>query len=53
MKPFLLFLILAALGNVAYHIGQKTLSPAGNPMVLLMGVHPVQRISFACEIDSA
>lgn len=33
MKPFLLFLLIAAIGNVVYHIGQKTLSPAALPMV--------------------
>jgi drug/metabolite transporter (DMT)-like permease len=39
MKPALLFLAVAALGNVTYHLGQKTISPRANPMVLLMVVY--------------
>lgn len=39
MKPFVLFLLLAAVGNAIYHVGQKALSPVANPMVLLMGVY--------------
>jgi len=39
MKPFVMFLLVAALGNATYHIGQKTLSPTVNPMVLLMAVY--------------
>jgi drug/metabolite transporter (DMT)-like permease len=39
MKETLLFLGLAALGNAIYHLGQRTLSPAANPMVLLMVVY--------------
>ncbi|MGF6148428.1 Uncharacterised protein [Kingella potus] len=35
MKPTLLFLLLAALGNCCYHIGQKSLHAGGNPMLLL------------------
>lgn len=41
MKRSLLFLAVAALGNVVYHLGQKTLSPRANPMVLLMAVYAV------------
>jgi drug/metabolite transporter (DMT)-like permease len=41
MKETLLFLAVAALGNVIYHLGQRTLTPAGNPMVLLMAVYAV------------
>lgn len=39
MKETLLFLGVAALGNAAYHLGQRTLTPAANPMVLLMAVY--------------
>jgi hypothetical protein len=39
MRQPLLFLALAALGNVTYHLGQKTISPTANPMVLLMAVY--------------
>jgi drug/metabolite transporter (DMT)-like permease len=39
MKPFLLFLLIAAIGNTTYHIGQKTLSSIANPMILLMAVY--------------
>jgi drug/metabolite transporter (DMT)-like permease len=39
MKQTLLCLAVATLGNVAYHLGQKTISPAVNPMVLLMAVY--------------
>ena len=41
MKQAILFLGLAALGNVTYHLGQKTLSPTANPMVLLAAVYGV------------
>jgi drug/metabolite transporter (DMT)-like permease len=41
MKETLLFLAVAALGNVVYHLGQKTLTPAANPMVVLMAVYAV------------
>jgi len=41
MKQAVLFLAVAALGNVTYHLGQKTLSPRANPMVLLMAVYAV------------
>lgn len=39
MQRSLLFLAIAALGNVTYHLGQKTISPTANPMVLLMAVY--------------
>ena len=35
MKPALLFLLVAALGNCCYHLGQKSLHTGGNPMLLL------------------
>ena len=38
MKQLVLFLLIAALGNALYHVSQKTLAPAANPMVLLMAV---------------
>lgn len=41
MKQSLLFLAIAALGNVTYHLGQKTISPSANPMVLLMAVYAI------------
>jgi drug/metabolite transporter (DMT)-like permease len=41
MKETLLFLGMAALGNVIYHLGQRTLSPVANPMALLMVVYAV------------
>jgi drug/metabolite transporter (DMT)-like permease len=41
MKPALIFLGIAALGNITYHLGQKTISPSANPMVLLMAVYVV------------
>jgi len=41
MRQPLLFLAIAALGNVTYHLGQKTISPTANPMVLLMAVYGV------------
>lgn len=41
MKQALVFLGIAALGNVTYHLGQKTISPTANPMVLLMAVYAV------------
>jgi hypothetical protein len=39
MKRTLIFLALAALGNVTYHLGQKTISSSANPMLLLMAVY--------------
>jgi len=41
MKQALIFLGIAALGNITYHLGQKTISPTANPMVLLMAVYAV------------
>jgi drug/metabolite transporter (DMT)-like permease len=41
MKQALIFLGIAALGNITYHLGQKTISPTANPMVLLMAVYGV------------
>jgi hypothetical protein len=41
MKQPFLFLGLAALGNVTYHLGQKTISPDANPMLLLMAVYAI------------
>lgn len=39
MKPLFLFLLLAAVGNAVYHVGQKALPPSANPMTLLMAVY--------------
>ena len=41
MKDVYLFLGVATLGCVVYHLGQKVISPAVNPMLLLMGVYLV------------
>ena len=41
MRQAALFLAIAVLGNVTYHLGQRTLSPRANPMVLLMAVYAV------------
>lgn len=41
MKDVYLFLGVATLGCVVYHLGQKLISAAVNPMVLLMGVYLV------------
>ncbi len=41
MKQALIFLGIAAMGNVTYHLGQKTISPSANPMILLMAVYGV------------
>jgi drug/metabolite transporter (DMT)-like permease len=41
MKQALIFLGIAALGNITYHLAQKTISPTANPMVLLMAVYAV------------
>lgn len=50
MKTWLLFLLLAALGTVAYHIGQKALPASANPMVLLI---PVWAIALLLAVASA
>lgn len=47
MKPFVLFLLVAAVGNATYHIGQKTLSPTVNPMALLMTVYAIAFLASA------
>ncbi|BDG09790.1 hypothetical protein [Anaeromyxobacter paludicola] len=41
MKSPLLFLLVAALGSVTYHLGQRTNAARANPMVLLMAVYAV------------
>ena len=41
MQKTLLFLGIAVLGNVTYHLGQKAISTTANPMVLLMAVYAV------------
>ncbi len=39
MNQLLLFLGIAAVGNVVYHVAQKAMPPGSNPMVVLMGVY--------------
>ncbi len=39
MKPWLLPLGLATLGSILYHLGQKTVPPAANTMLVLMGAY--------------
>jgi drug/metabolite transporter (DMT)-like permease len=39
MRKTLLFLGVAALGNVVYHLGQKTIPKGANPMFVLMVVY--------------
>lgn len=39
MKDVYLYLGVATLGVVIYHLGQKMISPSVNPMVLLMGIY--------------
>lgn len=41
MNQILVFLGIAAVGNAIYHLGQKTLHPGINPMILLMAVYVV------------
>jgi multidrug transporter EmrE-like cation transporter len=50
MKAWMLFLLLATLGTVAYHIGQKALPASANPMVLLI---PVWAIALLLAVASA
>jgi drug/metabolite transporter (DMT)-like permease len=50
MKQPILFLAIAALGSVTYHLGQKTLPPAVNPMVLLMAVYAVALVLCGLSI---
>ena len=41
MGLLLLFLGMAALGNVVYHVAQRAMPAGQNPMVVLMGVYAV------------
>lgn len=41
MKDVYLYLGVATLGVVIYHLGQKAINPSVNPMVLLMAVYLV------------
>ncbi len=41
VNQILVFLGIAAVGNAIYHLGQKTLHPGANPMILLMAVYVV------------
>jgi drug/metabolite transporter (DMT)-like permease len=50
MKNLLLFIFIAATGNTLYHIGQKTLPLAANPMVLLMGVYALAFLLAAISV---
>ena len=50
MKQALIFLGIAALGNITYHLGQKTISPTANPMVLLMAVYGVAFLLSAAAV---
>lgn len=50
MKQALVFLGIAALGNVTYHLGQKTISPTANPMILLMAVYGVAFVLSAAAV---
>ena len=49
MRQALIFLAIAALGNVTYHVGQKTLPSTANPMVLLMAVYAVAFVLSAVD----
>jgi drug/metabolite transporter (DMT)-like permease len=50
MKQALIFLGIAALGNITYHLGQKTISPTANPMALLMAVYAVAFVLSALAL---
>jgi hypothetical protein len=50
MTQLLIFLAIAALGNVVYHVAQKAMPPGANPMVVLMGVYAV---AFALSAAAA
>lgn len=50
MKQALMFLGIAAVGNITYHLGQKTISPSANPMVLLMAVYGVAFVLSAAAV---
>ena len=47
LKQMVLFLLIAAVGNAVYHVSQKALAPAANPMVLLMAVYAVAFLGAA------
>ena len=64
MKPYLLYLLVAVIGTLSYHLGQKTLPAAANPMVLLMLVYglafamcaasaPFFRVADAAPVSAA
>lgn len=45
MSKFIFFLLIAALGNTAYHIGQKSLhDQMGNPMLILLVYYAVAMV---------
>ncbi len=50
MKQALIFLGIATLGNITYHLGQKTISPTANPMILLMAVYGVAFVLSAAAV---
>ena len=50
MKPYLLYLVVAVIGTLSYHLGQKTLPATANPMVLLMLVYA---LAFAMAAAAA
>nr|WP_320131884.1 hypothetical protein [uncultured Holophaga sp.] len=50
MKACLLFLLLAALGNATYHLGQKTLPQGSNPMAVLMAVYALAFLMSALAL---
>jgi multidrug transporter EmrE-like cation transporter len=41
MKPLLLALLVATVGSVIYHLGQKLVPPAAHPMAVLMAAYAV------------
>jgi multidrug transporter EmrE-like cation transporter len=41
MNQLFVFLGIAALGNVVYHVAQKAMPVGSNPMIVLMGVYAV------------
>jgi drug/metabolite transporter (DMT)-like permease len=41
LKPLIVALGIATLGSVIYHVGQKSVAPTSNPMVVLMGAYGV------------
>lgn len=50
MKPLVLFLFIAVLGNVVYHMGQKSLAPGTNPMLVLMAVYAAAFVLAALAV---